>query len=159
VDVLPEYYLEGRQERYIPYERRKTLGSEVLPILKTPVFWAMVFCALTAGGAARADSGADLFANQCGTCHTMSAKDPMLQGPNLGDVYGRKVGAVPGFAYSPDYTKANFVWDDAHLDAYLANPAAVLADSYMQYQQPDAGIRKQIISYLKQQAPLYQGGK
>jgi cytochrome c len=81
--------------------------------------------------AARADSAADVFANQCGICHTMSAKDPMLQGPNLGDVYGRKVGAVKGFAYSPDYTKANFVWDSAHLDAYLANPAAVLADSYI----------------------------
>jgi cytochrome c len=109
--------------------------------------------------AARADSAADVFANQCGICHTMSAKDPMLQGPNLGDVYGRKVGAVKGFAYSPDYTKANFVWDSAHLDAYLANPAAVLADSYMAYQQPDRAIRAQIIGYLKTQAPLYQGGK
>jgi len=114
---------------------------------------------MTAGGVARADSGADLYASQCGTCHTLSAKDPMLQGPNLGNVYGRRVGSVAGFAYSPDYTKANFVWDDAHLDAYLANPAAVLGDSYMMYQQPDAGIRKQIIEYLKQQAPLYQGGK
>jgi cytochrome c len=108
---------------------------------------------------ARADAGADLFANQCGTCHTLSAKDQMLQGPNLGNVYGRKVGSVAGFAYTPDFTSANFVWDDKHLDAYLANPTAVLADSYMQYQQPDAGIRAQIIAYLKAQAPLYAGGK
>jgi cytochrome c len=115
--------------------------------------------ALFVAPAAWADSAADLFANQCGTCHTMSAKDAMLQGPNLGDVYGRKVGAVAGFAYSPDYTKANFVWDTAHLDAYLANPAAVLPDSYMAYQQPDPAIRAQIIAYLKAQAPLYQGGK
>lgn len=114
---------------------------------------------MLAASGAFADTGADLFANQCGVCHTLSAKAPMLQGPNLGDVYGRKVGAVAGFAYSPDYTKANFVWDTPHLDAYLANPAAVLADSYMQYQQPDAGIRAQIITYLKAQAPLYQGGK
>jgi len=109
--------------------------------------------------AAHADSGADLYANQCGTCHTLSAKDPMLQGPNLGNVYGRKVGSVTGFAYSPDYTSAHFVWDDKHLDAYLANPTAVLADSYMQYQQPDPAIRAQIITYLKAQAPLYAGGK
>jgi len=119
----------------------------------------MAVCVLAAGGAARAESGADLFASQCATCHTMSAKDPMLQGPPLGDVYGRRVGAVAGFAYSPDYTSAGFVWDAAHLDAYLANPAAVLADSYMQYQQPDAGIRKQIIEYLKQQAPRYKAGE
>ena len=114
---------------------------------------------LFAAQAVYADSPADLFANQCGTCHTLSAKDPMLQGPNLGNVYGRKVGAVAGFAYSPDYTSANFVWDDKHLDAYLANPTAVLADSYMQYQQPDPAIRAAIIGYLKAQAPLYQGGK
>jgi cytochrome c len=114
---------------------------------------------LLAAGFATADTGADLFANQCGVCHTLSAKAPMLQGPNLGDVYGRKVGAVAGFAYTPDFTKANFVWDTPHLDAYLANPTAVLADSYMQYQQPDAGIRAQIINWLKAQAPLYQGGK
>jgi len=114
---------------------------------------------LATPGIAAADSGADLYANQCGVCHTLSAKAPMLQGPNLGDVYGRKVGAVAGFAYSPDYTKANFVWDTPHLDAYLANPTAVLADSYMQYQQPDANIRAQIIAFLKAQAPLYAGGK
>jgi cytochrome c len=114
---------------------------------------------LLAASFAAADTGADLFANQCGVCHTLSAKAPMLQGPNLGDVYGRKVGAVAGFAYTPDFTNANFVWDTPHLDAYLTNPTAVLADSYMQYQQPDAGIRAQIITWLKAQAPLYQGGK
>jgi cytochrome c len=122
--------------------------------------YAAVLAVLTMlAPAARADGPADLFAAQCGTCHTMSAKDPMLQGPNLGDVYGRKVGSVAGFAYSPDYLKANFVWDTPHLDAYLANPAAVLPDSYMAYQQPDAAIRAEIIAYLKQQAPLYRGGK
>jgi cytochrome c len=125
-----------------------------------------VFCALAlpiglaaASQPALADAGADLYANQCGVCHTLSAKAPMLQGPNLGDVYGRKVGAVSGFAYSPDYTKASFVWDAPHLDAYLTNPAGVLADSYMAYQQPDASIRAQIIAFLKAQAPLYTGGK
>jgi cytochrome c len=123
------------------------------------VLTAVSSAAIVTSRPAAADAAKDLFANQCGVCHTMSAKDPMLQGPNLGDVYGRKVGAVAGFAYSPDYTKANFVWDDAHLDSYLANPTAVLADSYMAYQQPDPAIRKQIIAYLKAQAPLYQGGK
>ncbi len=132
-----------------------------MPCRQITIFGAMAVLGSMLGSApvARADSGADLYAAQCGTCHTLSAKDPMLQGPNLGNVYGRKVGVVAGFAYSPDYTKANFVWDAPHLDAYLANPTAVLADSYMAYQQPDAGIRAAIITYLKQQAPLYQGGK
>ena len=132
-----------------------------MPCRHITIFGAMTVLGSMLGSAqvAQADSGGDLYAAQCGTCHTLSAKDPMLQGPNLGNVYGRKVGAVAGFAYSPDYTKANFVWDTPHLDAYLANPAGVLPDSYMAYQQPDAGIRAAIIAYLKQQAPLYQGGK
>jgi cytochrome c len=109
--------------------------------------------------AAYADNGAALFTAQCGACHTLSAKDPVRQGPNLGNVYGRKVGSVAGFAYSPDYTKANFTWDAQHLNAYLTQPTAVFQDSYMEYQQPDAAIRAQIIAYLKQEAPLYQGGK
>src|SRR5579871_4060440 len=115
--------------------------------MKTPNFGikfaclAGLFAGLVTIAPARADSGADQFNNQCGMCHTLSAKDPMRQGPNLGDVYGRRVGSVKGFAYSPDFTKATFVWDDKHLDAYLANPAAVLPDSYMSYQQPDAAIR------------------
>jgi cytochrome c len=123
----------------------------------TPV---LLFSAMFFENAADAgDSGAALFTAQCGACHTLSAKDPVRQGPHLGDVYGRKVGSVAGFAYSPDYSKANFVWDDQHLNAYLTQPTSVLADSYMEYQQPDAAIRAQIIAYLKQQAPLYQGGK
>ncbi|HQT66783.1 MAG TPA: cytochrome c [Acetobacteraceae bacterium] len=102
-----------------------------------------------------AQTGAALFADQCGTCHTLSAKDPVRQGPPLGDVYGRKVGSVKDFPYSPDFTKANFVWDSKTLDAYLTNPSAMFADSYMSYQQPDPTIRAQVIEYLKQQAPLY----
>jgi cytochrome c len=131
--------------------KRRYLGFTVCAVLAA---------AFTLPGAAwAADSGAALFSSQCGVCHTLSAKDPLLQGPNLGDVYGRKVGAVAGFAYTPDFTAAKFVWDDKHLDAYLTNPTAVLADSYMQYQQPDAAIRAQIIAFLKQEAPLYKGGK
>jgi cytochrome c len=120
---------------------------------------ALLAGALFLANAAYADNGAALFTAQCGACHTLSAKDPVRQGPNLGNVYGRKVGSVAGFAYSPDYTKANFIWDDQHLNGYLTQPTSVLPDSYMEYQQPDAAIRAQIIAYLKQEAPLYQGGK
>ena len=130
------------------------------PLLKKPVaIPALAAAMLFFANAAYADNGATLFSSQCGACHTLSAKDPVRQGPNLGNVYGRKVGSVAGFAYSPDYTKANFIWDDQHLNAYLTQPTSVLPDSYMAYQQPDAAIRAQIIAYLKQEAPLYQGGK
>jgi cytochrome c len=68
-----------------------------------------------------------------------------------GSVYGRKPGGVAGFHYSPGYTKADFVWDDAHLDPYLTNPQAIIPDSIMLYKQRNADVRKAIIAFLKDQ--------
>ena len=37
-------------------------------------------------------------------------------------VVGRQAGRSDGFHYSPGFGKADFVWGDARLDDYLANP-------------------------------------
>jgi len=102
-----------------------------------------------AGGSAL--DGAALFRQQCATCHTLSASDPPRQGPTLAGVYGRKPGSVAGFHYSPGYAKADFVWDDTHLDAYLTNPQAVIPGSIMPYRQARAPVRQAIIAFLKEQ--------
>lgn len=94
-------------------------------------------------------SGADLFNQQCGTCHSLKPADPPRQGPSLAGVYGRKPGSVAAFSYSPGYAKADFVWDDAHLDSYLTDPQAVIPDAIMAYKQRNADIRKAIIAFLK----------
>jgi cytochrome c len=96
-------------------------------------------------------TGAELFTQQCGTCHSLNPADPPRQGPLLTGVYGRKPGGVAGFHYSPGYTKADFVWDDAHLDPYLTNPQAIIPDSIMLYKQRNADVRKAIIAFLKDQ--------
>jgi cytochrome c len=100
---------------------------------------------------AGAMTGADLFKQQCATCHSLSASDPPRQGPLLAGVYGRKPGSVASFHYSPGYDKADFVWDERHLDLYLSNPQAVIADSVMLYKQKNADTRKAIIAFLKEQ--------
>ena len=46
--------------------------------------------------------------------------------------------------------QADFVWDDARLDAYLANPQAMVPGSIMAYRQPKAETRAAIIAYLKE---------
>ena len=69
-------------------------------------------------------SGAELFAQQCATCHSLSPADAPRQGPALAGIYGRKAGSVAGFHYSPGYGEADFVWDEAHLDSYLTDPQA-----------------------------------
>jgi cytochrome c len=94
--------------------------------------------------------GADLFNQQCGTCHSLNPADPPRQGPLLAGVYGRKPGSLSGFRYSAGYAAADFVWDETHLDPYLTDPQSVIAGSVMLYRQNDAGIRREIISFLKE---------
>lgn len=96
-------------------------------------------------------TGAELFMQQCGTCHSLNSADPPRQGPLLAGVYGRKPGSVAGFHYSPGYAKVDFVWDDAHLNPYLTNPQEIIPDSIMLYKQRNADIRKAIIAFLKDQ--------
>ena len=92
-----------------------------------------------------------LFRNQCGTCHVTQAGGPPRQGPILAGIYLRQAGAVAGFKYSPAFTTANFAWDDAHLDAWLTNPQAVLPGAVMVYRQANPATRLAIIGWLKEQ--------
>lgn len=95
--------------------------------------------------------GASLFANQCGTCHTVEHGAPPRQGPNLVGVYLRKAGTLPEFHYSPGFARAGFVWDDAHLDAWLTSPQKLIPGAVMLYRQDDPAIRRTIIAWLKEQ--------
>jgi cytochrome c len=96
-------------------------------------------------------SGAELFAQQCAICHSLSPADAPRQGPALAGIYGRKAGSVAGFHYSPGYGEADFVWDEAHLDSYLTDPQAVFPGAVMLYKQQNADVRKAIIAFLKEQ--------
>ena len=100
---------------------------------------------------AMAPDGAKLFKNQCATCHTLKAADPQRQGPTLEGVVGRKAGSIAGFHYSPGFAKADWIWDDTRLDAWLTNPQAVIPGAVMPYKQAKAEVRGAIIAYLKGQ--------
>ena len=100
--------------------------------------------------AAKPPSAEELFKRQCSTCHTVNAADPQRQGPTLAGVFGRKAGSVDGFHYSSGFAKANWTWDESHLDAWLTNPQAVIPGALMPYRQPKAEVRAAIIEYLKE---------
>jgi cytochrome c len=100
--------------------------------------------------AAKPTDGATLFKQQCATCHTTNTSDPARQGPSLFKIVGRPAGKADGFHYSAGFAKADFVWDDTRLDAYLANPQAMVPGSIMAYRQPKAETRTAIIAYLKE---------
>jgi len=94
---------------------------------------------------------AKLFANQCGTCHTVEHGAPPRQGPNLAGVVGRRAGSLPGFTYSPALAHADFTWDDAQLDKWLTNPQAMLPGTVMVYRQANPKTRQLIIAWLEEQ--------
>jgi cytochrome c len=100
--------------------------------------------------AAKPPDGAALFKQQCGTCHTIDPSEPVRQGPPLNKVVGRQAGKVEGFHYSPAFAKADFVWDETRLDAWLSDPQAVVPGAVMAYRQAKLETRAAIIAYLKE---------
>ena len=100
--------------------------------------------------AAKPTDGATLFKQQCATCHTTNRSEPVRQGPSLFKIVGKPAGKVDGFHYSAGFAKADFVWDDARLDAWLADPQAIIPGATMAYRQPKAETRTAIIAYLKE---------
>jgi cytochrome c len=94
--------------------------------------------------------GATLFKQQCGTCHAATLTEAPRQGPPLFKVVGRRAGSAEGFHYSAGFAKADFVWDEARLDAWITDPQAVIAGTVMAYRQPKPAIRSAIIAYLKE---------
>jgi cytochrome c2 len=72
-------------------------------------------------------------------------------GPPLRGVYGRLAGSVTGFPYSRAFkeTLQGVVWTWERLDVWIADSQAWAPGSRMFYQQPDAEIRRKIITYLE----------
>ena len=100
--------------------------------------------------AAKPPDGAALFKQQCAVCHTTNLSDPMRQGPPLVRIVGRAAGRIEGFHYSDGLAKADFTWDEARLDAWLANPQAVIPGMIMAYRQARPETRAAVIAYLKE---------
>ena len=81
----------------------------------------------------------------------LNANDPVRQGPTLAGVYGRKVGSIESYHYTPGYQTSELVWNDENLDKYLTNPQAMLPGSTMAYRQSKPEVRHKIIDFLKGQ--------
>ena len=85
----------------------------------------------------------------CADCHSIgeNAVGPMHKG-----VVGRKAGSVPGYDYSPDLKSSGIVWTEDNLDKWLAGPQAMVPETKMFFDVPDAQDRADIIAYLKEKA-------
>jgi cytochrome c len=107
----------------------------------------VVLLALTSPAlAADAEHGKALFA-PCAACHT-ERTDAL--GPDLKGVFGRKSAAIEDFRYSNAMKRANLIWDEDNLRAYIHDPQAKVKGNRMPYGgMSDVKDVDDVVAYLK----------
>ncbi|ACB96765.1 c-type cytochrome [Beijerinckia indica] len=95
-----------------------------------------------------AEKGKQQFLTSCGVCHTAEPGAGNRQGPNLAGVYGRKVGSIADFNYSPALKSGTWVWNETTLDPWLTNSQEAHPGTFMNYRQANAEKRRLVIDYL-----------
>lgn len=75
--------------------------------------------------------GRAAFQSRCSACHTLAESSADLAGPALYGMFGRKVGAKPGFAFSASLKKPGFTWTPDRLADWLADPKGYLPGNVM----------------------------
>lgn len=102
------------------------------------------------GKSQQSEAGELMFNNACRTCHAVKVGDHRL-GPSLAAIVGRKAGEQSGYSYSPSLKNSGITWDEKTLDAFIANPDAVVPGNNM---KPYTGMtsaddRAKIVAYLR----------
>jgi len=124
--------IKGRTMRHLP--PGITVGVFLLLALASPAT------------AADPDHGKALY-QTCAACHT---ERPDALGPSLKGVVGRKSAALDDFRYSNPMKRANLVWDEANLRAYIQDPQAKVKGNRMPYGGlTDGKDVDDIVAYLK----------
>ena len=94
---------------------------------------------------------------RCYSCHSVDPAETELPGPNLAGVAGRRAASRGDFDYSPAMREAGrrgLVWDEATLDAFLADPAAAVPGTAMGFPGlRNEADRRDAIAYLKAARP------
>lgn len=118
---------------------------------------ATLMAAVCATGAAAAtlgdaERGEELFV-QCKGCHEVGKGARNRIGPHLNGLFGRRAASVEGFAYSRSLRRAGqdgLEWHFETLDAYIANPRALVSGTRMSYRgMRDPQDRADLLAYLR----------
>ena len=85
----------------------------------------------------------------CAACHKLEPNANAV-GPTLHHVFGRKAGEISQFRYSPAMKRSGITWSAETLDAFLADPQAVVPANRMPYAgMTDAAERADLIAFLQ----------
>ncbi|MEL6978647.1 MAG: c-type cytochrome [Pseudomonadota bacterium] len=96
-------------------------------------------------------NGERQFARKCSVCHTLTPDSRRRAGPTLFGVFGRRAGALSGYAYSPALLASDIVWSPETLDKLFdIGPDHYTPGSKMPMQRiVDPSDRADLISYLR----------
>lgn len=114
---------------------------------------AGAFSGIESMRAMAADSGADLYDQECADCHSLAKPLKNKKGPSLVGIMGKQAAAVPNFSYSDALKAANIIWTADIMDTYIKNPKALVAGGgKMKYDGlKSAAERAAIIAFLNHQ--------
>ena len=100
-----------------------------------------------------AERGAKVF-RKCTGCHKVGPRATNRAGPHLNSIFGRRAGSIEGFDYSNAMDRAHndgMVWDYDRLDAYIANPRALVSGTRMSFRGlKDEQDRHDVLAFLRQ---------
>lgn len=118
----------------------------------TPIrFLSSVFLLAAAAVHAAPLEGKRIFQNNCAICHSASPDMATLAGPPLFNVVNRKIGGVPGFAYSDVLAGLGAQgkqWTKKELDLFLKDPAAYAPGTSMPIAVASPAERAALVAYL-----------
>jgi cytochrome c len=86
---------------------------------------------------------------RCQSCHTTNEGGRHTVGPNISGLMNSAAASAEGYSYSSALTAAELTWDAATLDAWIANPRALVPGNRMSFVGlRDADDRRDIIAYI-----------
>lgn len=141
-----------RKLRKFDFSDRLASSTLAMPKLRTIAisFFSLTFFNLPA--LADREAGRDVFFSAgCIACHSIACN---RNGPKLGGVIGRRARSVSDYTeYSEAMKNSKIIWTEKTLNAYLANPAAVVPRNSMiswGFNLEDEKQRRDLIDFLKE---------
>jgi cytochrome c len=91
------------------------------------------------------------FARKCSVCHSLEPDSANRAGPSLYDLFGRKIGTLPGYPYSEALKNMDLVWTEETIGKlFELGPEVFTPGSKMPLQKmTDAAQREALIAFLK----------